>query len=490
MLTGTNPFRRETGIGSLTAILRDQPKPLREEAPDIPAEVDRIVMRCLRKDPSRRFQHAADLKVALEELKEESESGTLAPALSATRPERKPRRRMIARMAALATLLATAAGAWFLVHRLQQVPEARAPVPLTALSGIQEYPSLAPDGKQVAFAWGEDAEHKRIYIKLIGSGNPLRITTGPGEDTQPMWSPDGASIAFLRNSKDKTSLMVMAALGGSERAVSSVPTRPAQQGVFRRMFGWSRDGKWLIAYSPDGLEAIALDTGEHRKLVRNTLAHDQYTTPAVSPDGGTLAMVSRSAGSRTGIVLASLSPDMKIIGEPRDLNVKLQFTDNLAWTPDGKELIFSAGPHGYTTLWRISAGGGDPKQLVIAGTGDQATLAPDPAGHGARLVYRHQDRDTNIWHFQMADGKITNKPARVIASTRRDFEPRYSPDGRKIAYSSDRSGLVEVWICDADGSNATQMTHFTEGITSGARWSPDGKRIVFLSTETGSPRST
>jgi Tol biopolymer transport system component len=84
----------------------------------------------------------------------------------------------------------------------------------------------------------------------------------------------------------------------------------------------------------------------------------------------------------------------------------------------------------------------------------------------------------------MVDGQA-GKPTRLIASTRRDLEPRYSPDGKKIAFSSDRSGSLEVWICDADGSKARQMTHFRDGITSGARWSPDGKRLAFLSTENG-----
>jgi Tol biopolymer transport system component len=196
-------------------------------------------------------------------------------------------------------------------------------------------------------------------------------------------------------------------------------------------------------------------------------------------------MVGRTGRSQLGIFLAPLSPGMKITAEPHNLNVKVQFIENVAWTPDGKELIFSAGPHGYTNLWRVPLAGGDPKQLVAAGLADQATLARDPSGHGMRLVFKRRNRDVNVWQIRMAGGRILGKPVRLIGSTRRDFEPRYSPDGNRIAFSSDRSGSVEVWICDKDGSNAIQMTHFPDGITSGARWSPDSKRLVFLSTVSG-----
>jgi serine/threonine protein kinase len=485
MLTGVSPFARGSVIGTLTAVLRDEPRPLRGELPEAPVEVERTVMRCLRKDPDERFLSMSDLKNELEELKNATESGSERRAVTTEFPRQSRSRRAIWWIAA-AALLALAAGIWGIRFRRQPMPETQPPVPLTVLSGVQDFPSLSPNGKQVAFSSGEDIGRKWIYLKEVGTdGDALRITNGPDEDTQPMWSPDGGHIAFLRNSKEGQLLMVMGSLGGAERVVSQVYQPAATITGSRRSFGWSSDSNWLLYSSKEGLLAVSLKTGEHRVLIPNMSDHDEYMSPAVSPDGRTLAMVSRVGGSRAGVVLASFSQDMNISGKLRDVDSGLQYVSNLAWTPDGKELIVSAGPHGFTNLWQLNVAGGEAKQLAIAGVGDQPTLSREPSGPGARLVYRHEERDSNIWQVRMTGDRPAGKPAQLIASMRRDFEPRYSPDGKRIAFTSDRSGTVEVWVCGGDGSNATQMTHFRKGITSGGRWSPDGKQLAFLSTVNG-----
>jgi Tol biopolymer transport system component len=111
--------------------------------------------------------------------------------------------------------------------------------------------------------------------------------------------------------------------------------------------------------------------------------------------------------------------------------------------------------------------------------GEAATsLAISASAH--RLVYSRRLQDQNVWRIEVAGGKA-GPPTRLIASTLRDFEPRYSPDGRRISYASDRSGHIEVWVADADGSNQVQLTDMKSSLTSGARWSPDGQRLVFLS---------
>src|SRR5580658_1732777 len=221
MSTGHRAFHGDTQMSTISAILRDDPKPASELRGDIPAQFARVITRCLRKDPARRFQHMADLRVELEELKEESDSGKLvaASARSDARPSRtKLSRTLLWIAAAILCILAGVAGARLWTDK----PSADAPlqaVPLTSYTGAADDPSFSPDGTQVAFTWnGEKEDNLDIYVKLIGPGAPLRLTTDPAEDGFPNWSPDGRSIAFERAvSRGEIAVMTVPPLGGPER---------------------------------------------------------------------------------------------------------------------------------------------------------------------------------------------------------------------------------------------------------------------------------
>src|ERR1700727_841935 len=115
------------------------------------------------------------------------------------------------------------------------------PTPVTAAPGWKFQPGLSPDGDQGAYA-GRDGEdvRRRIYVKGIGEGKPLRLTTGPNSDECPAWSPDGRTIAFVRFLGAPTSrIYVVPVLGGAERQVAG--------GVFGCVTGiaWSPDGRFL-----------------------------------------------------------------------------------------------------------------------------------------------------------------------------------------------------------------------------------------------------
>ena len=190
MVTGNEPFRRDSKLSTLSAILRDEPKAVGAIITDAPRDLEKIIARCLRKDPARRFQHMADVKVALEELKEESESGQSASIVPQRRPERKKLRWMWTLSgAAFLLILAAAIGYWFRRPKPHPTPTT---VPLTSYPGSQTNPAFSPDGKQVAFAWdGEQGDNFDIYVKLVDAGAPLRLTTNPAKEFAPAWSPDG-----------------------------------------------------------------------------------------------------------------------------------------------------------------------------------------------------------------------------------------------------------------------------------------------------------
>ena len=186
-------------------------------------------------------------------------------------------------------------------------------------------------------------------------------------------------------------------------------------------------------------------------------------------------------------------------GEPRRLTFSGQATFGLAWTPDGREIVFSSSPGGgsNSSSWRISSFGGMPELL----SGTAGAVSPAISRQGSRLIYSRGTSDLNIWCLELS-GLTTarNRPARLIASTRTDFFPQISPDGDRIAFESARSGSPEVWVCDRDGRGAVQLTSFA-GVNAGAPcWSHDGRWIAFdaapdgngdiyvISADGGSPR--
>jgi len=215
MVTGRQPFRGDSKLSTLSAILKDEPKPVSALSVGAPRDLEKVINRCLRKDPVRRFQHMADLKVALEELKQESESGTLEKARLAVSSSRR-----LAGYAALILIPVLAIFFWEL--RQNGIPKPAQPrlVPLTTYTGSERSPSFSPDGNQVAFSWeGERQDNRDIYVKLVDSPALLRLTTDPAVDDYPVWSPDGRSIAFLRSNDQGIALVIKPAIGGPERII-------------------------------------------------------------------------------------------------------------------------------------------------------------------------------------------------------------------------------------------------------------------------------
>jgi serine/threonine protein kinase len=185
MVTGQRAFQGDSKMSILAAVLNQEPKPASEISTALPQDLGKIITRCLRKDPSRRFQHMADLKVALEELKEESDSGSVQAAEKGSLTKSK-RVSLLQWVALSALLVSLAVATWFWFGRPEKLPPEGplTAVPLTTYPGWERSPSFSPDGNQVAFAWaktGRDAQAD-IYIKQIGVEEPFRLTDDPRPD--------------------------------------------------------------------------------------------------------------------------------------------------------------------------------------------------------------------------------------------------------------------------------------------------------------------
>jgi len=480
-VTGRKAFARDSPSATLAAVLRDEPEPASSFSPAVPPELDRLLYRCLRKDPARRFQSMADLKVALEEIREESVGGG---------PRHAPSRRRRALLATASVALlagAAAVGAWALSHRGRPAPaEPSKPVPITSFGGAIDGPSLSPDGRHVAFSWGgESGENVDVWVKLVGPGAPLRLTTDPAPDSSPAFSPDGRQVAFLRRAGPRRTLVVLVpALGGVERVVAEMER--AGPGL-----AFSPDGRALVVPErsdvtvPNRLLRVSVATGEAKPLTQPTAFYRHGDTdPAVSPDGRWLAFARRTSWTSSEVWLLRLKEGLEPDGEPFPFTAEGRNAGEPAFTADGRSVVFSVGgayghaPSGLLLL-EVGTPGGRGRRLL----GAESSIQPTCSASGS-VAFVRTTRDENVWRLPLEAGR-PGTPAPFLRSTRLDSEPRFSADGKRLAFHSSRSGTNEVWTCGADGAGPAQLTFTERAISSGARWSPDGRRVVFISNPEG-----
>jgi Tol biopolymer transport system component len=128
-------------------------------------------------------------------------------------------------------------------------------VPLTGNRGYEGFPSFSPEGTRIAFAWQEPGKQvPNIYVKLIGQGDAIRLTTDPAGDFAPAWSPDGRWIAFLRaRQRSRAAVMMIPSLGGQEREINQISIETEELLRYWRSsttpayLAWSSDGRWLLS---------------------------------------------------------------------------------------------------------------------------------------------------------------------------------------------------------------------------------------------------
>jgi eukaryotic-like serine/threonine-protein kinase len=467
MLTGQKAFHGDSRASTLAALLTQEPKPLSQTGSDVPQEFEKLIARCLRKDRERRLQHASDLKVALLDLKEESDSGRLVTARS-KRPRQVRRWWRWAALAAGVVGLATAG--WLLIPRTRINLAPFLVKPITSYPGEAGDPSFSPDGSQVAFSWnGEKQDNFDIYVKLVDSGAPLRLTTNPARDDNPSWSPDGRQIAFLRESGDAgADLMLISPLGGVERKLADL--RRGVNATWWTSPAWTPDSKFVAVRDDTAIVLVSVEDGEKRKLTSPPGGWAGDWSPAVSPDGRTLAFERMRNGPTSDIILARVSDGATSRQLTHDNRVIL----GLAWTPDGNEIVFSSNRAGEKTLWRIPASGGTPERLPAVGPD---VIYPAIARQGFRAAFVRNSSRTSFWRLDLSPEGLRRPAVRVVTSTRDDNAPMISPDGSRIAFDSDRSGAREVWVSDSRGADTVQLTSM--GFARDPYWSPDGRNIAF-----------
>ncbi|MGE0461601.1 MAG: protein kinase [Vicinamibacterales bacterium] len=498
MATGTRPFKGDSALSLLSSIIKDPVPPVSGSRPDAPAGLERILRRCLAKDPERRYQTAVDVRNDLEELQQEATapSGPVTAAAGAVPQRTGWSRAGMAGLALGAAALGVAAWAWLGPSSTPAPAPVRATFSqLTHLPGIEWFPTLSPDGRWVVYA-GDAAGNRDIYLQSVTGQTPINLTANsPEDDDQPAFSPDGEQIVF-RSARDGGGLFVMGRTGEAVRRISRAGFNPA----------WSRDGT-AIAYTttrtelkPQNTEGVSelwvvdLDGGEPRRL-----SDLDCSLPSWSPGGGRIAFGIRStglSGSAQGEGTAA-ERRLDILTIPVDGGQTTAVTEdayvdwNPVWAPDGRHLYFISDRGGSTNIWRVPIDESSGRPL---GPPEPVTSPAPFAAHltisadGTRLAYSSFLETQNIEKLELdpSTGRVVGQPTAVTTGSRYWANPDPSPDGRFVVVYSQVNPEGDLYIVNTDGSGALRQLTSDPAVDRVPRWSPDGNWITAFSDRDGS----
>jgi serine/threonine protein kinase len=485
MLTGRKAFGRESQMKTLAAILTEEPKSASAVGEPLPAELERVITRCLRKDPQRRWQTMSDLKVALQELKEDSESGKLQAAA----PPREGHGRHL-RIAATAILIAASIFvAAFLLFKPKGPVEYEI-LPKTLDSGFSGFPTLAPKGDLMAYVSDRQGNgNLDIWVQQVSGGEPLRVTDHPADDWFPTFSPDGSKIAF-RSERDGGGIYMIDALG-----VGGQPRRLADKGYAPK---FSPDGQWIAYFVLPGSLAprhfkvyiVSPNGGEPRPVLGgftfNFIVHGGSLV--WSPDSRSLLFSGRpiddpKASDWWVVPIDGGGPARTHALENLGLRDVVRFPTN--WT--GKSAYYAAG----TTIDGVNlfVANIDPKTRQITGPAQAITTGPGiklfstvmPDG---RIFFTDLMATMNAWSVaaKTDEAVVAGKPRKLTQDRMQNFDPSVSLDGTWAAFSAfggAQGARSEVRLMDLRSGEETKIPVQGLRIDYCARLSPDGGLLAY-----------
>jgi eukaryotic-like serine/threonine-protein kinase len=518
MATGERPFKGDTSVSVLSSILKDTPQNVTEINRALPRDLARIVRRCLMKDPEERYQSAKDIRNDLQELKQSLDSGELNAPPPVGRVARSRARSwpvVAVGAVALAALALYRFGPAF--DRPSASATAVTFAQLTVQSGAEHFPSLSPDRRWIVYT-SRASGNLDIYLQSVGGQTAINLTNDTAaDDQQPAFSPDGERIVF-QSSRDGGGIFIMGRTGESVRRLTDAGYNPA----------WSPSGKEIVFGTENvqghpggrgprsGLWIVNVETGEKRQI-----ATEDSVQPSWSPAGSRIAFWAARGPQRQRDILTipAAGGDAVLVTNDAALDW------NPVWAPDGTALYFASDRGGSMNLWRVRI---DEKAGRPLGPPESLTVPSGFVGHmsvsadGRRIAYSSIEVEQNVQRLTIEPGseKILGEPQSITSGSKvwgavdvtrdgqwivmgsirsredlfvaradgsglrqltnddaNDRFPRWSPDGKRIAFYSNRAGGWEVWAINADGSGLTQLTRRT-----GAHypvWSPDGSRMLF-----------
>ncbi len=489
MLTGHRAFDRGSRIKTLAAVLNEEPKPASAVTETIPAEVERILARCLRKDPQRRWQTMSDLKVALQDLKEDSESGRLEAASIPARRGRK--KTAIFALAAAVLLIAVAA----LVLKFVVFKPARAVeyeiLPLTLDPGASWYPTLSRDGTLMAYASDREGNgNLDIWIQQASGGKPLRLTDHPADDWFPSFSPDGKEIAF-RSERDGGGIYTIDAL-----AVGGEPRRIADRGILPK---YSPDGRWIAYFVlPASLEPSRYKVVPGLTEGRRTAADPRTNSHSASSFRGPRSPgppTENASCSGAGPADDPKSTDWWAFPVDGGKAVRTHAIENLslttivqyptAWIGNNVYYVSGTTIEGIN-LFRASI---DPKTMAVTGPASAITagsgmkIFPTPC-RTAGSSSRDMTVAMNAWSVaaRSDEAAVTAAPRKLTRDLMQNFNPSVSRDGARAAFTAfggAQAARIEVRVTDLRTGGETAIPVQAVNMGQFPRLSPDGSLLAY-----------
>jgi eukaryotic-like serine/threonine-protein kinase len=493
LVTGTAPFSGSSTLSLLDAIAHKPHPPVTQFNKDLPGELDRILNRALEKDREVRYQTAGDLRAVLKRLQREVNSAEIsAPEQPAPSPRRfafihswsKP-----LGLGALALLLlGVSAFAWFFLIG------ARTPAHtdwskakhrfLTELPDRENNASISPDGHSVIYSRLLEGQWEVFQLR-IGGSNPRNLTNHPASDGDAVYSPDGERIAFY-SGREGGGIYVMGASGENPRRVTEGGRNP----------DWSPDGKEIVYSTQHGgniftrmtvgaqIWIVNLATNQKRQLATGPDA----VQPRWSPHNYRIAYWGLREGAKREIWTVPVTGGAPVAITNDDYDDALP-----VWSPDGQFLYFSSNRNGRQALWRVALDErtgqtlAEPELVPTPSSYSlELSLAAQPVNGAQRMVYTSRVETSQIFRiaFDAARGVVTGEPQQITQANRRVLAPSVSPNGEWLAYYSFGDPLFNLFVKQINGPGLQQVTNEVYKDRT-PRWTPDGQRLVFYTDRSG-----
>lgn len=460
---------RQTDITSLGRLLK--------------RDLDWITMKAIEKDPARRYATASDLAADIGRYLR-AEPVLAGPPGMVYRLGKLVRRHSGPIMAGLgaAVLVASVVGLSLLLRRgspeLRQLGRTR---PLTSLAGLEAGPTWSPDGSYFAYGHTKSGSMD-IFVRPTAGGEPVLVSPSPADDGTPRWSPDGRWLAFWSGRDGTSSIYLIPPLGGTAQKLveTHIPSVERVLVPFCSLGAepWSPDSRELLFSRMTTAGEIAvwqveLTSGRQKQMTYPPRGSNDLCA-SWSFDGKWVAFM-RLQGGRGSLWLKPVSG-----GKPRPLLDDEYDNGKPAWSTDSRRVVFASNRTGEVGLWEIDVSSSRLRQLT-AGQGHYVLGVFATVGRDGRLLYSELNHQTDLYVMALKDAT----QQRLTFHTKYNCAARFSPDGKRIVYHSDRTGNHELWLLDRETGVERQLTD-NSATDVWPDWSPDGREIVFVSNREGS----